>query len=59
MLAGMGGESALQSLSYYGKTQGFTLSIEPYDPETYVDYDKALSGRHQKLPYATMNPAQS
>ncbi len=39
-----------QSLSYYGKTQGFTLSIEPYDPETYVDYDKAFQAAIKSCP---------
>lgn len=31
-----------QSISYYGKSEGFTLHIMPYDPETYEDYDKAF-----------------
>ncbi|MGO4760897.1 hypothetical protein AB4120_00010 [Cupriavidus sp. 2KB_3] len=44
------GVGVRQSLSYYGKTQGFTLSIEPYDPETYVDYDKAFQAAIKSCP---------
>jgi len=39
-----------QSISYYGKSDGFTLSIEPYDPETYVDYDKAFQAAIKSCP---------
>lgn len=38
-----------QSIDYEGKSH-FTVTIEPYDPETYVDYTKALKGATKSCP---------
>lgn len=39
-----------QSISYYGKFDGFTLYIMPFDPETYRDYDKAFQAAIKSCP---------
>ena len=38
-----------QSISYNG-TSNFTVTIEPFDPDTYVDYTKALQAAARSCP---------
>jgi hypothetical protein len=38
-----------QSISYYGKSS-FSVTAEPYDPKTYVDYAKALQAATKSCP---------
>ncbi|MGN7744121.1 hypothetical protein ACTJKT_29580 [Pseudomonas sp. 22526] len=38
-----------RSISYYGKSS-FTVTAEPYDPKTYVDYAKALQAAIKSCP---------
>ncbi|MBU4632875.1 hypothetical protein [Pseudomonas chlororaphis] len=38
-----------QSISYYGKSS-FSVTAEPYDPKTYVDYAKALHAAAKSCP---------